>query len=75
MTATARTTGRLLSLAEAAAYVRLAPKTLRNKLSLGTGPRSYHVGAGRQFRVADLDAWIDKHAIPAGRSPRRPNPL
>lgn len=59
--------GLLLTLEEAADYVRLAPKTLRNKLYSGKGPRSYHVGAGRQFRVADLDAWINRHAVPAGR--------
>jgi len=59
--------GRLLTLTEAAAYVQLAPKTLRNKLYAGKGPRSYHVGAGRQFRVTDLDKWIDKHAVPASR--------
>jgi hypothetical protein len=59
--------GRLLTLDEAADYVRLAPKTLKNKLYSGVGPKSYHVGAGRQFRVTDLDAWIDKHAVRAGR--------
>lgn len=59
--------GRLLTLEEAADYVRLAPKTLRNKLYSGCGPKSYHVGAGRQFRTADLDAWINKHAVKPGR--------
>jgi hypothetical protein len=67
MTAPARTAGPLLTLEEAAAYVRLAPRTLRNKLYSGCGPKSYHVGAGRQFRVADLDTWIDRHAVPSGR--------
>jgi hypothetical protein len=66
MTAPARA-GRLLSLDEAAAYVQLAPRTLQNKIYAGLGPDSYHVGAGRQFRVADLDAWINKHRIPAPR--------
>lgn len=75
MTATARSTGPLLSLDQAAAYVRLAPRTLQNKIYAGTGPRSYHVGWGRSFRVADLDAWIDKHAVPAGRGRVRPNPF
>jgi len=74
MTESART-GRLLTLDEAADYVRLKPKTLRNKLYAGTGPRSYHVGAGRQFRVADLDAWINKHAVPAKRPRPPPGPV
>ncbi len=70
MTAPGRTTGPLLTLAEAAAYVQLKPKTLQNKIYSGRGPRCYHVGAGRQFRVADLDAWIDKHAVIPGRRAR-----
>ena len=70
MTAPA-STGPLLTLDEAAAYVKLKPKTLQNKLYSGRGPRSYDVGAGRQFRVADLDRWIDQHAVPAGRRARR----
>jgi predicted DNA-binding transcriptional regulator AlpA len=61
------TTGPLLTLDEAAAYVKLKPRTLQNKLYAGKGPKSYHLGAGRQFRVADLDAWINRHAVPAGR--------
>jgi excisionase family DNA binding protein len=66
MTAPAKA-GRLLTLDEAAAYVQLAPRTLQNKIYAGKGPHSYHVGAGRQFREADLDAWINKHRVPAGR--------
>lgn len=59
--------GPMLTLAEAAAYIRRRPRTLQNLLYSGRGPRSYRVAGQRLFRAADLDAWINKHAVKPGR--------
>ncbi|MCK9494177.1 MAG: helix-turn-helix domain-containing protein [Dehalococcoidia bacterium] len=47
----------LMTVEEAAAYLRLKPKTLRNRVSAGTIP-SVKAGHGRRFRRADLEAWL-----------------
>lgn len=57
-TATATVRQALLTPAEAAAYLRRAPKTLRNWRSEGYGPRWSGSGHGVRYRLADLDAWI-----------------
>jgi Helix-turn-helix domain len=59
--------GFMLTLHEAAAYIRRKPRTLQNLLYSRRGPKSYRVAGQRLFRVADLDAWINRHAVPAGR--------
>jgi hypothetical protein len=70
-TASPATAGPVISLEDAAAYIKMTPQGLRNKLSLGRdAPRSYRLGGRRRFRTADLDAWINRHASdapPAGR--------
>lgn len=55
-------TGPLMTVEQAAEYVALKPKTLRNMLSAGRGPRSYKIGGRRRFRQSDLDAWINRQA-------------
>lgn len=48
-----------LTTAEAARVLGVAPKTLRNWRSLGTGPAYVELGS-RQcvYRPADLDSWL-----------------
>jgi excisionase family DNA binding protein len=53
---------RMMTVEQAADYLSLAPKTLRNMLSAGRGPRSYRLGGRRRFRLADLDSWAERHA-------------
>ncbi|WP_198679475.1 helix-turn-helix domain-containing protein [Thermomonospora amylolytica] len=48
----------LLTPAEAAAYLRRSPKTLRNWRSRGIGPKYTGRGHGVRYRRDDLDAWI-----------------
>lgn len=45
--------------AEAARYLGLAPKTLANHASKGTGPRySKPPNSHPRYRVTDLDSWL-----------------
>ena len=51
---------RLLNLKDTAAYVGLAPKTVRNRLSEGTFPvKPRYYGGKPLFEVSELDDWID----------------
>jgi hypothetical protein len=38
--------------------IRISPKTLRNRLCLGTGPRHAKISGSLVFRKVDLDAWV-----------------
>jgi hypothetical protein len=50
---------RLLTTAEAAAYLGRSPRTLQNwRNNLRTGPRYSGVRNGIRYRLSDLDAWI-----------------
>jgi len=46
---------------EAADYLRLAPKTLRNWRAAGDGPGFVYAGRRILYRVHDLDSWLSKH--------------
>jgi predicted HTH domain antitoxin len=51
---------RLVSIADAAQYLGLAPKTLRNRLSDKSFPvRPRYYGGKPLFEVSELDAFID----------------
>jgi len=54
----------LLTTIEAAAYLRLAPKTLERLRVTAGGPPFLKVGPGKRARVlyrqSDLDAWLAK---------------
>lgn len=53
---------RLVSVADAAIYLGLAPKTLRNRLSDKNNPfpvRPRYYGGKPLFEVSELDAFID----------------
>lgn len=52
----------LLTTVEAAAFLRLSPRTLERFRVEGTGPRFLKAGAGKRARVlydpTELEAWI-----------------
>ena len=48
----------LLDVAEAAKFLRIHPKTLRNKARLGIIP-GVHVGRLWRFRPSALNEWLD----------------
>jgi hypothetical protein len=53
-----------LTTAEAAAFVRLSPRTLERLRVQGTGPRFIKAGKGKRARVlykaADLQEWLEE---------------
>jgi excisionase family DNA binding protein len=53
----------LLTLAEAAVYLRLSRQTLYGWRHLHRGPRSTSAGGRVLYRRSDLDAWLDGNAI------------
>jgi excisionase family DNA binding protein len=48
----------LLTLPEAAAYLRTPIATLRYWRHLGTGPRGFRLGRRVMFRREDLERWL-----------------
>jgi excisionase family DNA binding protein len=60
-------TPELLTIAEAAALLRLPVDTLRYWRHRGTGPASFRIGRHVVYRRADLYAWIDEQAARANR--------
>jgi len=50
---------RLMTEAEAARWLRIAPRTLRAYRAAGTGPAvAGFVGRSPRYRVADLESWL-----------------
>jgi predicted DNA-binding transcriptional regulator AlpA len=49
----------LMTLEEAAVFLRKSPAQMRWMRHAGTGPRSAKVGGRVMFRKADVLAWID----------------
>lgn len=56
---------RFLNNDEAAAYLRLSPRTLEKQRVVGGGPRFRKFGRRVMYAVADLDAWADRSAFDA----------
>ncbi|MDO4919899.1 helix-turn-helix domain-containing protein [Kocuria sp.] len=54
-----------LTTSESAEYLGVRPQTMANWRSAGTGPPFYKIGAAVQYRVADLDTWIEAQKIAA----------
>jgi hypothetical protein len=54
----------LLTTLEAAAYLRLSPRTLEDMRVTGTGPRYYKLGPGKRSKVVyrkdDLEVWFTR---------------
>jgi predicted DNA-binding transcriptional regulator AlpA len=53
---------RLLTIAEAAALVRVPIATSRYWRHLGCGPHSFRVGRRVMYRHSDVLTWIEKQA-------------
>ncbi|MGI4813419.1 MAG: helix-turn-helix transcriptional regulator [Janthinobacterium lividum] len=56
---------RFLTNDEAAALLRLSPRTLEKHRVIGGGPRFRKFGRRVMYAVVDLVAWADKHAFEA----------
>jgi excisionase family DNA binding protein len=54
---------RLLNTREAAEYVGLAPETLESRRVRGGSPVFVRLGRAVRYRLADLDAWVEAHAV------------
>jgi len=52
----------LMSLEEAADYLRLSPNTLREKVRLRQIP-FYKIGGSIRFRRSKIDKWIDRGEV------------
>ncbi|MGH1565142.1 helix-turn-helix transcriptional regulator [Mumia sp. DW29H23] len=53
----------LWTVAEAAAYLRVAVKTLYQWRCQGIGPTSYRVGGYLGYRPTEVCAWVDAQAV------------
>jgi hypothetical protein len=53
---------RYLNNTEAAAYLKLSPRTLEKQRVVGGGPRFRKFGSRVMYAIADLDAWADERA-------------
>lgn len=53
---------RYLTNCEAAAYLRLSPRTLEKLRVLGGGPRFRKFGRRVLYAVTDLEGWADEHS-------------
>jgi excisionase family DNA binding protein len=49
-------------IARAAAYLGVTASTLRSWKTKGTGPKYYRAGRLIRYRVAQLDAWIERRS-------------
>lgn len=47
----------IMTVAEAAQFLRLAPATLRSWRHQGRGPQSFNFGGRIFFKTKDLEAW------------------
>lgn len=57
----------LLTIDEAAAYLRVPVETLRKWRSQGTGPRAARVGRHLRYRRAEVDRWLTERERERGR--------
>ena len=49
----------LRTLTQAAEYLAISARTLRNWRSLGLGPQALKVGSLVRYRQGELDAWLE----------------
>ncbi len=57
---------KMLSINDVAEYLGVPKATLHCWSSRGIGPKRYKVGRYLRYRRADVDAWINAQAAPAG---------
>lgn len=60
---------RYLTNDEAAAHLRLSPRTLEKLRVIGGGPKFRKFGRRVMYAAADLDAWADAHSFEATSDP------
>ena len=60
----AERTGRLLTVEDLAELVGVPPRTVYTWRQEKTGPRGIRVGKHLRFRLADVEAWLEKRADP-----------
>ena len=60
---------RYLNNDEAAAYLRLSPRTLEKQRVIGGGPRFRKFGRRVMYAVADLDAWAAERSFESTSDP------
>lgn len=58
-----RSTPRYLTNSEAAAYLRLSPRTLEKHRVIGGGPRFHKFGRRVMYALADLEAWARERSF------------
>lgn len=68
-TATAAQPARYLTNDEAAAFLRLSPRTLEKQRVIGGGPRFRKFGRRVMYAVADLETWADARSFEATSDP------
>jgi excisionase family DNA binding protein len=65
---TTAVTSELLTRPEAAEYVHIKPQTLAVWACAGRGPTYVKVGRSVRYRVADLDAFLERGTVTPGES-------
>ena len=60
---------RYLTNDEAAAFLRLSPRTLEKQRVIGGGPRFRKFGRRAMYAVSDLEAWADARSFEATCDP------
>lgn len=56
----------LFTIAESAERLRMSKRTFRRRVLPECGPVQTMPGGVVLIRLADLDAWIEAHALPVG---------
>ena len=62
-TTNARAVARYLTNDEAAAFLRLSPRTLEKQRVIGGGPRFRKFGRRVLYAIDDLEAWADARSF------------
>jgi len=60
---------RYLTNDEAAAFLRLSPRTLEKQRVIGGGPRFRKFGRRVMYAIADLEAWADARSFETTYAP------
>ena len=68
-TATTSAQSRYLTTDEAAAFLRLSPRTLEKQRVIGGGPRFHKFGRRVMYALSDLEAWADARSFEATCDP------
>lgn len=72
MASTATSNPQYLTNAEAAAWLKLSPRTLEKQRVIGGGPRFRKFGRRVLYALADLEAWSAERACDSTSDPNYP---